>query len=92
MLLDDKTAIVYGAAGAVGGAIARAFVREGARPFLAGRTAATPEAMAADITAHGGHAETAVVDAVDRHAVEQHAVEVVEAAGRIDISVNAIDP
>ena len=30
MLLKDKIAIVYGAGGAIGGAIARAFAREGA--------------------------------------------------------------
>jgi NAD(P)-dependent dehydrogenase (short-subunit alcohol dehydrogenase family) len=38
MLLEGKTAIVYGAAGAVGGAVSRALAREGARVFLCGRT------------------------------------------------------
>jgi 3-oxoacyl-[acyl-carrier protein] reductase len=92
MLLEGKTAIVYGAAGAVGSAVARTFAREGARLFLAGRTEATLKAVAADITAAGGQAEVAVVDALDRDAVERHASAVAKAAGRIDISFNAVDP
>ena len=38
MLLENKNAVIYGGAGAVGGAVARAFARDGARVFLAGRT------------------------------------------------------
>jgi NAD(P)-dependent dehydrogenase (short-subunit alcohol dehydrogenase family) len=41
MLLDDKTAVIYGGGGSIGGAVARAFAREGARVFLAGRTSTT---------------------------------------------------
>ncbi len=36
MLLKNKTAVVYGAGGAIGSAVARAFAREGARVFLTG--------------------------------------------------------
>ena len=36
MLLQDKVAVVYGAAGEIGGAVARAFAGEGARVFLTG--------------------------------------------------------
>ena len=43
LLLRDKTAIVYGGGGAIGGAVAGVFAREGARVFLAGRTPASPE-------------------------------------------------
>ena len=38
MLLENKNPIVYGGGGAVGGAVFRAFAREGAHLFLAGRT------------------------------------------------------
>ncbi|HVX45038.1 MAG TPA: SDR family oxidoreductase [Mycobacteriales bacterium] len=92
MLLQDKTAIVYGAAGAVGSAVAREFAREGARVVLTGRRIARLNAVATEISAHGGQAETAVVDATDRAAVEEHAAAVAEAHGAIDISFNAIDP
>jgi 3-oxoacyl-[acyl-carrier protein] reductase len=90
MLLEDRTAVIYGAGGAIGGAVARAFAREGAGVFLAGRTAATLDAVAGDIRAAGGSAETAVVDALDERAVDAHADEVAARAGGIDISFNAI--
>ena len=38
MMLDNKVAVIYGAGGAIGGAVARAFAREGARSFSTGRT------------------------------------------------------
>ena len=63
MLLKDKNAVIYGGGGAIGGGIARVFAREGARVFIAGRTQARLDAVAADITAAGGAAETAQVDA-----------------------------
>jgi 3-oxoacyl-[acyl-carrier protein] reductase len=90
MLLEDKNAIVYGGSGSVGGAVARAFAQEGAHVFLAGRTPATLEEVAQEIAAAGGVAETAQGDAIDEHAVDQHADAVAEEAGGIDISFNAI--
>ncbi|MCT9078531.1 SDR family NAD(P)-dependent oxidoreductase [Streptomyces fulvoviolaceus] len=86
MLLTDKTAIIYGAGGSIGGAVARAFAREGARVHLVGRTQATLDAVAKDIEAAGGQAGTAVVDALDEAAVEAHASRV----GDIDISFNLV--
>ena len=38
MLLENKNAVIYGGGGSIGGAAARAFAREGAKVFLAGRT------------------------------------------------------
>ncbi len=90
MLLEKKNAIIYGAGGAVGGAIARAFAREGARLFLTGRTQASLDAVAREIAAFGGKVETAQVDALDEQAVEKHADTVVQGAGGIDVSINAI--
>jgi NAD(P)-dependent dehydrogenase (short-subunit alcohol dehydrogenase family) len=90
MLLEDKNAVIYGAGGAVGGAVARAFAREGARVFLAGRTLAPLEAVARDIVENGGVAATAQVDALDEQAVEEHTRTVARKAGRIDIAFNAI--
>ncbi len=90
MLLQGKCAIVYGGGGAIGGAVARAFAREGAQVFLAGRTRAKLEAVARDIASGGGPVETAEVDALDPHAVERHANSVAEKAGGIDIAMNAV--
>jgi 3-oxoacyl-[acyl-carrier protein] reductase len=88
--LEGKNAVVYGAAGSIGGAVARAFAGEGARVFLAGRTAATLDAVADEIRAAGGAAEPAVVDAMDERAVDEHAEAVASESGGIDISFNAI--
>ncbi len=90
MLLEGKNAVIYGAAGAVGGAVARAFAREGARVFLAGRTRETLEAVAADISAAGGFAEVSEVDALDERSIGEHADAVAGKAGGIDVSFNAI--
>jgi len=90
MLLEHRNAIVYGGGGSVGGAVARAFAREGAKVFLAGRTLATLDEVVLEIRSAGGVAETAQVDALDETAVEEHAVAVAERAGSIDISFNAI--
>ena len=65
MLLEHKRVVIYGAGGAIGGAVARAFAREGARLFLAGRTLATLDVVARDISVVGGAAETTQVDALD---------------------------
>jgi NAD(P)-dependent dehydrogenase (short-subunit alcohol dehydrogenase family) len=90
VLLDSKNAIVYGAAGAMGSTVARAFGREGANVFLVGRTLATLEKVADEIRGNGGTAEAAELDVMDKAAVEAHAAHVAATAGRIDISFNAI--
>ncbi len=90
MLLEGKSAVVYGGAGAIGGAAARAFAREGARVFLAGRTLAKLDAVAEEIRAAGGAADTAEVDALDQREVEEHADAVAAEAGAIDVSFNVI--
>ena len=91
MLLENRNAVVYGGAGAVGSVVARAFARAGARVFLAGRTSATLQAVAESIRSAGGAAETAVVDALDEAAVDALADRVVAEAGSLDISFNLID-
>jgi NAD(P)-dependent dehydrogenase (short-subunit alcohol dehydrogenase family) len=90
MLLEHKTAIIYGAGGAIGGAVARAFAREGAKVFLSGRTLSKVEQVAEEIRTAGGAAEAFLVDAMDEGAVESHVAAVVKATGRLDISFNAI--
>src|SRR5215468_3255727 len=90
MLLADRSAVIYGGGGAIGGAVARVFAREGAQVFIAGRTQARLDAVVRDIAAAGGAVETAQVDAFDLRAVEKHAEAVAEKAGRIDIALNAV--
>jgi NAD(P)-dependent dehydrogenase (short-subunit alcohol dehydrogenase family) len=88
MLLDTKTAIIYGASGAIGSSVARAYAREGARVHLAGRTTATLEEVAGQIRRDGGTAHVARVDVLDQAAVARHADAVAAPAG-IDICFNA---
>jgi NAD(P)-dependent dehydrogenase (short-subunit alcohol dehydrogenase family) len=89
MRLKDKVAVIYGGGG-TGGAVARAFAREGARVFATGRQLKPVEALAEEIQAAGGSAEAAQVDALDERAVDEHLQSVINKAGRVDISFNAI--
>jgi NAD(P)-dependent dehydrogenase (short-subunit alcohol dehydrogenase family) len=82
--------VIYGAGGAIGGAVARAFASEGARLFLTGRRLPAVEAVAKDIASAGGSAEAAEVDALDEQALAMHLQSVIDKAGRVDISFNAI--
>src|SRR5215813_3027596 len=91
MLLENKNAVIYGAGGAIGSAVARAFAREGANVFLAGRTLAKLDALAQEISNTGGAAEVSQVDALDRQSVENYLNEVAQKAVKIDISLNTID-
>src|SRR5271155_4610184 len=90
MLLKNKIAVIYGAGGAIGGAIARAFGSDGAKLFLTGRLRAPVAAVAKDVVSAGGAAEAAEVDALDEPAVGKHLQSVIDKAGRVDISFNAI--
>src|SRR5262245_50931949 len=90
MMLRNKVAVIYGAGGAIGSAVARAFAVEGAKLFLTGRHRAAVEIVAMGINAAGGSAEAAEVDALDERAVDEHIRAVIEKAGRIDISFNAV--
>jgi len=87
--LENKVAVVYGD-GSIGSAMARSFAWEGAKVFLAGRTADKLNAAAEEILTNGGFIETAKVDALNETEVDKHVEDVVRKAGKIDISLNAI--
>lgn len=91
MMLKDKVAVIYGASGDVGGATARAFAREGARVFLAGRRRGPLETVAKAIAYAGGKADVAEVDALDEDAVNRHVDAIAVKAGGFDISFNCIE-
>ena len=90
MLLENKVAVIHGGGGSIGGAAARVFAREGARLFLAGKSLPRLEAAASVARAEGAEVSIAVVDAMDQAAVDRHVDEVADAAGRIDIALNAV--
>ena len=90
MLLEGKNVVIYGGGASIGGTVARAFAREGAKVHLAGRTLATLDAVVEEIRSARGVAETAQVDAIDEQAVDEHADAVAARAGGIDVSFNLI--
>jgi 3-oxoacyl-[acyl-carrier protein] reductase len=91
MLLDNKHAVVYGAGGRIGAAVARGFARQGARVSLAGRTPAKLDELAQAISAGSGNvADVAQVDALDEQAILRHADRLAEQVGGLDICFNAV--
>lgn len=90
MMLARKVALVYGAGGPIGGAAARAFAREGASLFLAGRTGSKVELVANDIRQAGGEATATELDALDEKAVDAWVDTIARQTGQIDISMNVI--
>jgi NAD(P)-dependent dehydrogenase (short-subunit alcohol dehydrogenase family) len=90
MQLKDKIAVVYGATGAIGTAVAKAFAEQGAKVFLTGRKQDALSKLLQEIKTNNGRAETAVIDALDEKAVNEYVESIVQREGRIDISFNAI--
>jgi NAD(P)-dependent dehydrogenase (short-subunit alcohol dehydrogenase family) len=90
MVLKNKNAIIYGAGGSLGGAVAIALAGAGARVFLTGRNIASVKKVADEILASGGLAEVDQVDALDEKTINNHIDRVVNKAGTVDISFNAI--
>jgi len=90
MMLQNKNAIIYGAGGSLGSEVAKAMARQGARVFLAGRNLSSVQRIAGEILDSGGKAEADEVDALNEQAVSHHLEKVVQTAGTIDISYNAI--
>jgi 3-oxoacyl-[acyl-carrier protein] reductase len=89
MLLESKTAIVHGGAGAIGSAVARAYAREGAEVHLTGRTETALAKVAQRIRSDGGAAHVAQLDVLDREGVERHASAVAHTSGGVDVCFNA---
>ena len=90
MLLKGKVAVIYGAAGFVGSAVAKTYAKEGAEVFLAGRSLDPLKSLAEGIVKEGGSAEAARVDALDVNSVEDHLRGILGRGKRVDISFNLI--
>jgi NADP-dependent 3-hydroxy acid dehydrogenase YdfG len=61
-ILKGKRAVVFGAGGSIGSAVAKEFAAEGAEVFLSGRSKSSVEAVAKEIVAMGGRAHSAAID------------------------------
>ena len=90
MILEGKNAVIFGAGGSLGGAVAKTFARSGAKVFLSGRTLKSVEKVVEEIKADGGHAEASEVDALDEQAIKNYVDSIVRKAGTVDICFNAV--
>jgi NAD(P)-dependent dehydrogenase (short-subunit alcohol dehydrogenase family) len=90
MQLRNKTAVIYGASGAIGSTVAKAFAREGAKVYITGRNKNVIDKLQNQITSAGGFAKSHLVDALDDDAVNNHLNLVISQEGKVDISFNAI--
>jgi len=91
-ILEGKHAIIFGAGGSIGSAVAKEFAAEGAEVFLSGRTKSNVENVAKQITNSGGYAHAAQVDTLDDGAVNHYIDAIVKQAGKIDILLDVTGP
>ena len=91
-ILQGKHAVIFGAGGSIGAAVAKGFSAQGAEVFLSGRTKSSVEAVAKEITADGGLAHAAAIDTLDDAAVNQYIDGIVKQTGKLDIVLDAAGP
>jgi 3-hydroxybutyrate dehydrogenase len=87
-LPDGATAVVTGGGQGIGAAVARALARAGAEVLVAGRTVATTDAVAAELTEAGHRAHSHRVDVTDEASVAQLLEAGNARMGKVDILVN----
>lgn len=86
--LDDQVAVVIGATGELGGALATGLAQAGAKVVVAGRNAERGEARVAAIEQLGGQAAFAEVDATAAESIEALLAKSLEIYGQVDILIN----
>jgi 3-oxoacyl-[acyl-carrier protein] reductase len=88
MTLSNKTAVIYGATGSLGTAVAKMFAAAGAYVFVTGRKPQPLKDLVKEITSSGYKAAYHIVDAMDKNAIKDQLDRVVQETGSIDISFN----
>ena len=91
MILKNKNAVIFGAGGSLGSAVAKALAKAGAKLFLTGRSPASVQKVAEDIRAYGGNVEVGLVDALNENEVRAYLDKVTATAKTIDVTFCAID-
>lgn len=87
-LLKDKLALITGAGGGLGSALALGFAQEGARVIVADVDTSRADATVRKITAAGGQAWSVAIDVCDRAAVQACAADLEARLGPIDVLIN----
>jgi NAD(P)-dependent dehydrogenase (short-subunit alcohol dehydrogenase family) len=88
--LDGRVAIVTGATGGIGGRLAEALSRVGARVAVHGRDASRAVAIAERLEADGAEAVPVVADLTQRDQADRIVDETLAAFGRVDVLVNTV--
>jgi NAD(P)-dependent dehydrogenase (short-subunit alcohol dehydrogenase family) len=88
MKLNQRVAVITGAAQGIGAACARAFAEEGARVVVSDLNEVGGTALVRDIAAAGGTAIFCRADVGDRRDAERLIAHAVEQFGRLDVLVN----
>src|SRR5215471_16379771 len=91
-ILQGKYAVIFGAGGSIGSAVAREFAAEGAEVFISGRTKPTVEAVAQQITGNNGKVHSTVIDTLNDAAVTEYLDNVAKEAGKIVVILDAAGP
>ena len=86
--LDDKVAIITGAASGIGKEIAKRFATEGAKVVIADLQLPSAEATATEINRAGGTAAGVAMDVSDEAAVDASIAATIERFGQLDILVS----
>jgi len=85
---NEKTVVITGGGGGIGGATSRRFARQGARVAVFDLNLEAAEKVAAQIRAEGGQAEAFRCDITDRASVDAAVAATLERFGAIDVLVN----
>lgn len=89
MLLKGKVAVIFGGSGAIGTAIAKVFIREGARVYLCARDLNKLQNIAAQLHQLGSVVHTASVDVLDSHSINNTVAQISQETGGLDLVINA---
>lgn len=86
--LDGRVALVTGAAGYLGSAMARALADAGAHVVVSGRSAAARDALAETLRGNGGSASSLALDVGDAAQIDDAVAQLARDHGRLDVLVN----
>jgi len=89
MLLKGKVAVIFGGSGAIGTAIAKVFIREGAHVYLCARDLNKLQNIATQLHQLGGAVHTASVDVLDSQSINNTVAQIAQDTGGLDLVINA---